>query len=99
MKTKYQIEMDFERAISQARELEEISKELSLLATAHISGALEMLSQNWKGENGEKYCEQGHQLTGEMLETADDLIKVAKNIKMTAGIVYNAEKTALQLGF
>lgn len=99
MKTKNQIEMDFERAVSQARELEELSKELSKLATAHISGAMEMLCQNWKGENADTYMENGHLLTGEMLETADDLIKVAKNIKYTAGVVYNAEKAAMQLGY
>lgn len=99
MKTKNQIEMDFERAISQARELEELSKELSMLANSHITGALEMLSINWKGDNAEAYLGNGKMLTGEMLETADDLIKVAKNIKMTASIVYNAEKAAMSLGY
>lgn len=91
--------MDFERAISQARELEEISKELSQVANAHITGALEMLSLNWNGDNAEKYMKSGNLLTGEMLETADDLIKVARNIKATAGIVYNAEKAAMQLPY
>lgn len=99
MKSKNEIEMDFERAIAQARELEEISKELSQIATAHITGALELLCYSWQGDNADKYFEGGNLLTGEMLETADDLIKVAKNIRTTAGLVYNAEKAAMQLGF
>lgn len=99
MFSKERIEMDFERAISQARELEEISKELSQVANAHITGALEMLNLNWNGDNAEKYLKSGNLLTSEMLETADDLIAVAKNIKATAGIVYNAEKAAMQLPY
>lgn len=99
MKTKSQIEMDFERAVNQAMELEEISKELSQLASAHVAGAMEMLSFNWKGDNADKFMKNGKLLTGEMLDTADDLIKVAKNIRLTAGIVYNAEKSAMQLGY
>lgn len=99
MRTKSQIEMDFERAISQARELEELSRELSQMASAHISGALEMLSSNWKGDNADSYVENGNKVTGEMLETADDLIKVAKNIRITADLVYNAEKASMMLGY
>lgn len=99
MKTKNQIEMDFERAISQARELEELSRELSMMASAHICGAIEMLNCNWHGDNAQAYMEGGKQISGEMLESADDLIKVAKNIRLTAGIVYNAEKSALLMGY
>ena len=99
MKSKSEIEMDFERAVSQAQELEELSKELSELATEHVKGALRMLMFNWQGDNAELFSLKGKTLTNEMIETADDLIKVAKNIKSTANIVYTAEKTAASLGF
>lgn len=99
MKSKSEIEMDFERAVSQAQELEELSKELSELATEHVKGALRMLMFNWQGDNAELFSLKGKTLTNEMIETADDLIKVAKNIKSTANIVYTAEKAAASLGF
>lgn len=99
MKSKSEIEMDFSRAMSQAEELEQLSKELNEIATEHVKGALRLLLVNWQGENAELFCEKGEVLTGEMLDTADDLIKIARNIKSTANIVYTAEKAALQLGF
>ena len=34
-----------------------------------------------------------------MLDTADDLIKVAKSIATTADIVYTAETAAIGMGF
>ena len=99
MKSKSEIEMDFERAVSQAEELEELSKELSKIATEHVKGALRLLMVGWQGDNSELFVEKGNMLTSEMIETADDLIKVAKNIRSTANIVYTAEKAAAQLGF
>ncbi|MFT3984424.1 MAG: hypothetical protein QM697_11000 [Lachnospiraceae bacterium] len=94
MKSKEEIEIDFSRAIAQAQELEEIAKELSQIANAHIAGALEILALSWQGENAERYQGKGMMLKQDMFETADDLIKVAKNIRMTSDLVYRAEKTA-----
>jgi len=99
MKSKTEIEMDFSRAVSQAQELETLSKELGEMATEHIKGALKLLALSWQGENANMYFEKGEVLSDEMLETADDLIKVAKNIRTTANVVYTAERAALQLGF
>ena len=99
MKSKSEIEMDFSRAMSQAQELEELSKELSEIATEHVKGALRLLAFNWQGDSSELFLEKGDVITGEMLDTADDLIKVAKNINSTANIVYTAENAAVQLGF
>lgn len=98
MKSKQEIEMNFSRALSQAEELENLSKELSQMATEHVKGAIKMLMFNWQGDNSKLFVEKGEVLTNEMLETADDLIKVAKNITTTANIVYNAESAAFQLG-
>lgn len=97
MKTKEQIEIDFSRAIGQAQELEEISKELSRVANAHIEGALRMLAECWKGENAAMFAGKSKVLTADMFETADDLIKVASNIRSTADIVYKAEKAAMEI--
>lgn len=99
MKSKSEIEMDFTRAVSQAEELEELSRELSEMATEHVKGALRMLLVNWQGDNSELFVKKGDILTNEMLDTADDLIKVAKNIRSTANIVYTAETAALNMGF
>ena len=99
MRTKSEIEMNFSRALAQAEELETLSKELNEMATEHIRGAIRLLMLNWKGDTAELYSDSGGQLTHEMLDTADDLIKVAKSIATTADIVYTAETAAIGMGF
>lgn len=96
-RTKEDIEIDFSRAISQAQELEEIARELSIIANAHIEGAMTMLENSWKGDNAVLMTKNGRILTEDMYDTADDLIKVARNIRNTADIVYRAEKAATQI--
>lgn len=96
-KSKEQIEIEFSKAINQAQELEDIARELSTIANAHIESAITLLEKSWRGENGTCFCTKGRELTAEMFETADDLIKVARNIRNTANIVYKAEKASLQI--
>lgn len=99
MKSKCEIEMDFERAMAQAQELEEISDELSKIASAHVADAFEMLAKNWQGDNSKNFLKKSSGLTTDMIETADDLLKIARNIRTTAGIVYKAESMARQIAY
>lgn len=99
MKSKCEIEMDFERALAQAQELEEISDELSKIASAHVAEALEMLAKNWQGDNSKSFLRKSGGITTDMIETADDLLKIARNIRTTAGIVYKAESMARQIAY
>ena len=55
MKSKKEIEMNFSKALSQAEELETLSKELSQMATDHIRGAIKMLMFSWQGDNSELF--------------------------------------------
>lgn len=96
-RTKEEIEIDFSRAICQAQELEEIAGQLSMIANAHIENAIKMLESSWKGENANLIEEKGQVIPTDIYETADDLLKVARNIRSTADIVYRAEKAAVQV--
>jgi len=97
VRTKEEIEIDFSRAISQAQELEEIARQLSDISRAHLEGAMAILEASWKGDNANAFCKKEQILTSDMYEAADDLIKVAKNIRNTADIVYRAEKAAVRI--
>jgi len=98
MKSKRDIEMNFTRAVSQSQELEAISKELSDIATKDIAEKLRNLTSYWQGDNSQSFMNKGEKLSEEMLETAEELNRIAKSIKSTASIVYTAEKTAMQIG-
>lgn len=97
MKSKAEIEMDFSRAINQAQELEEVAGELTSIATSNVDEMLDLLRGSWKGDNSELFLKSGRLISSDILATADDLMKVARNIRATAGIVYKAEKAALQI--
>lgn len=98
-RNKEEIEIDFYRAISKAQELEEIANELSRIAGAQTDGAVRVIKESWRGENGEKIAQKAEVLSVNMYETADDIIKIAKSIRCTADIVYRAEKAAASLCF
>lgn len=92
MRGREEIEIDFLRAVNQANELNQIANELSQIAKSQMEGAFAMLARSWQGENETQYVAKGQLLTEDILETADDLIKVADNIRVSANFVYQAEK-------
>lgn len=96
-KTKYEIEMDFTRAISQAQELENLADNLSRIANSGVESALLVLKNSWRGDAGGSIELAGRKTTADIYRTADDLMKVARNIRSTADLVYKAEKAALNL--
>ncbi len=96
-KSKYEIEMDFSRAITQAQELEKLADNLSRIANSGYQSALLELKNSWRGDAGESIELAGRSTTTDIYRTADDLMRVARNIRSTADIVYRAEKNALNL--
>lgn len=94
-KSKNEIEIEFSKAYSQADELEKIAGELSSIANSNVENAFELLEKNWKGENAVKFIRKGGNTVIEMLDVADELLKVAKTIRITADLIYKAEKAAL----
>ncbi len=98
-KTKNEIEIDFTRAIEQAQELENLAENLSRVANNGVESALLTLKNNWRGDTGESIELAGRRTIGEIYGTADDLMRIARNIRSTADIVYKAEKKAADLCF
>ena len=98
-KTKQEIEMDFTRAMNQAQELEILAHDLSRIANNGVESALLVLKNSWRGDAGGSMEVAGKETVSEIYRTADDLLKVANNIRRTADIVYNAEIAATGLCF
>lgn len=96
-KSKEDIEMDFDRAIGQAKELEDIAARLISLVSSNVEGTFAMLGNGFRGENSVVFINKGSELSRNMLGTADDLMRVSSNIKQTAEIIYKAEKAAMQI--
>lgn len=95
MKSKCSIEMDFSDAISQAQELEDLSKGLSRIASNSIPWALAVIANAWRGENSIDYIRKGENMSDTLMKLADEMYKVACDIRFTATAVYKAEIAAL----
>ncbi len=91
--------MDFTRAMNQAQELETLANNLSRIANLGLESALLVLKNSWRDDTSGSMELAGKKTTADIYRTADDLIKVANNIRRTADIVYNAEIVATGLNY
>ena len=94
-RSKEEIEIDFYRALKEAQEIEEMAAELGTLANSGMKESLALLNRNFKGPSGEKAASIGEDVVMNLLMAADDMLSVAKNIRHTSKIIYNAEKIGL----
>ena len=91
------INFNYQRAIGQARELEEIASNLSGLAASDFEIVMNSISRNWKGENADKYLKKGDKLQTDMKNTAKSLRSVASEIRRIAQNIYNTEMKNLAI--
>lgn len=97
MASRYQIQMDFNKANQKAGELDEIANSLSTLAATNLENTLECLSKDWTGENAAVYIKKGSTLKDNMAKTAGDIRNTANTIRTVAKNIYTAEMEALRI--
>lgn len=91
-KTLDTIEMDFRNAIRQADELEQVAKNLHMLADDEIQACLSKVAANWKGENATAFCKKGAIVGNHISHSASDLENAAEAMRQIANNLYEAEK-------
>ena len=62
-----------------------------------FEGTMQNLSLNWKGESANRYLAKGERLQGKMNVTANELRRIASDIRRVARNLYNAELAALEI--
>lgn len=97
MATQREIQIDFEQAKRQARRIDEIADYLSELSRRQLENSFQSLSRSWKGENASAYLAKGTGLQEDIDGTANDLHKIALDIRTVAKRIYDAEMTALRI--
>ena len=95
LKSKEEIEIEFAKAYMQAQSIEEVADTLVGLANTINTRDLAAFERSWKGENATILSMKGRDISKEIYETAQDLIRVAVSIKSSAEIIYKAEKAAV----
>lgn len=91
------IRMDFAKALRQAQQLEEVSRNMKTLANSKMEGTLQNLGVNWTGENAAKYIGKGKQLEENIVKTSESLADIARAIREIAENVYEAEMRAWEI--
>ncbi len=95
LKTRKEIEIDFVKACDQSKELIDISSSLYRIARSDMAQTIVMMRSGWKGDNADGFYDKTQKLREELLENAQDLVKIANHIHHTADIIYNAEMIAI----
>lgn len=94
---KEEIEIDFYRAVNQAQEIEDMAGELGALANSNMDESMILLKKSFTGANGDMTSGLGEEIGIGLLKAADDLMNVARNIRQTSKIIYNAEIAGLYI--
>lgn len=97
MKSAFEIKMDYQRALNQAKELDEIARDLRRTANDNLQDCVSDISHNWTGENSKAYISKCNKLKSDINSTAKKIEKTADTIRTVALVTYRAEMAALAL--
>lgn len=97
MKTSSQIRFDFQNALSQAQKLEKLANQINRSIAADIEQNAQRLHSAWTGDSANRYIQKEAQLAAQTRQSAEELLRIASDIRRIARQVYNAEMQALQI--
>ena len=88
------IEMNLAIANRQAEQLEQMSATLRRLSQQNLNSSIQDIKRNWESESANRFCFKGTCLSNSILASANQLKRIADNIRTVARNTYNAEKRA-----
>ena len=91
------IEWNYIQAKRQAAKLEEQADRLGRLAGNSLSGTMQTLSNNWRGDSADAYLRKGEKMRSEINTLAKELRRAASVIRSSAERTYRAEMRAREL--
>lgn len=97
MASEYSITFNYNKAVKQAGELEEIAQEIRKVANDKMETSIQTVDKNWDGATSKKFVTKSKQLKSKVVDSADDIEKIASTIKTMAKAIYDAEMEALRI--
>ena len=95
MKTRWEIELEYNRATGQAKELENIASEMRGLASNSLGAMTADLVSGWKGENASLYIQKVDERQEQMKQTASGIREIAAAIREEAEKIRSLELSRL----
>ena len=96
MKTAWQIQMDFKKAMAAAAKLRGIANSMDNNAGA-LGSTLGSIDSSWDGENSEAYLAKGRKVQNNISTTAAGIRRVAEAIEEIAIRMRDAEMAAITI--
>lgn len=97
MATRESIEFNFQKALREASEIDEIAEKLSSLSRSKFESTMQTLATVWKGDSAPSYFRKGDTLQEKMNRTSAELHNIASNLRAAARRLYEAEMAALTI--
>lgn len=91
------IEFDFQKAGSQADQLEQLAKRMKRLAAVDYNNTMQTLACLWQGTSADTYMRKAGRLEEKMEQTANELLQTAEALRIVANQVKKAELQAEEL--
>lgn len=75
------IQMDFEKALKQADELEDIARQIENISKSYVQESFNGILKDWKGESSNSYIKKGTKVSEDIKKKAESLKKTAVTIR------------------
>ena len=95
MSIKDRIDIEFQKTMEQADELDELSGALCTMGSTGIEDALTLLNKSFKGQNANEYTQKVMRFKDRIYACAEILRGIAMMMRMTARLIYEAEMAAI----
>lgn len=97
MSTLNEIYFNYNKAINQAQELENISKQLKNATNNTMEDILNDVHATWKSDSTPQYIKKGQKVEDDIRTTATNLTNIAQTIRTIALRIRNAELNAWRI--
>ena len=97
MATLSEIYFNYNQAIEQAKQLDEVAEQLTNAANRDMEDLLNDVSRAWKSDSAPQFLKKGQKVEGDMRTTARNLKNIASAIRTIAKRIRVAELTAWRI--
>lgn len=92
-----EIYFNYNQAIAQAKQLDQVASSLSKASSHNLNEIMNTVSRSWKSDSSPQYIKKGEKIGGDMQTTAGNLRNIASAIRSIAQRVMNAELEAWRI--
>lgn len=97
MSSLHTIEFNYEKALRQAGELDDIAVRLENLSNKSFQGLMQDLSGAWQSDHSKEYIDKCNKVAGDIVTTSDNLTRIAQAIRNVAEVIHEAELEAWRI--